>query len=779
MEAQALVKEASNAFAPPPDLTISEWSNLHRVVSIGPFTGKWRTDRTPDLQEPMDCAIDPNVEAIVIVKPTRIGGTDGPINNVIGYHIHHDPCDILYAQSSKDQGELYSDSILMPMLRDTPVLNDRLVHEQGRKATQTKTKKEFVGGAKLRIIGAKSPKGFQAIQARLAIGDDLDEWEVSKYGDPVQKLIDRTKGIWNRKIILVSFPTHEETSRIWSYYLKTDMRQRWVPCPLCDEFQVLKFGGKDKDYGLKWDEADIWYECEHCHGRIPEYHKDAMNLKGEWRAENDFNGWAGFKLNPFLRSWHRWTEIKDVFLSCGKDWYKLMVFTTQMLGDVWVESSGEKIDEDMLYARREIYSADVPAGVKILTAAVDTQDNRLECTVYGWGIGEESWVIEHRIFMGSPVDQKLWNSLDTYLLKSFLHESGDMMEISGVSVDAGGHYSSQVYTFTQPREGRGFMAVIGSNDMKADILDGDKIVNKATGAKRQRVGVSTCKKILMDRLRIKMAGHGYMHFPKTLDMEFFIQLLGEREVALASGKRVWRPVIGRRNEVLDLHNYNLATLRMLRPDWESIEFGMNIDKGRRLYKAHQLGKHLDFNIELSQDYPIIVCCDFKKNPLVWELAQTDERRVWVFDEIHIRNADTTQMVIEVMKKYGSHKRGLIAFGSAQGNIVSSAGKSDYAILADYKLPYSRPGRTNPPDIDRINAVGNMLENIAGEVRLTYGPRCTMLRRDFERCLWQEDMSDLDRTEFGRGNASDALGHFIVTKWPMKARRPNPKRRCYK
>ena len=778
MEALKLIERATDTLSPPPPLTVSEWSNKYRMVSIGPFIGQWRTSRTPDLQEPMDCATDSDVEAIVIVKPTRIGGTDGPINNVIGYHIHHDPCDILYAQSSKDQGELYSDSILMPMLRDTPVLNERLVHEQGRKATQTKTKKEFVGGSKLRIIGAKSPKGFQAIQARLAIGDDLDEWEISKFGDPVQKLIDRTKGIWNRKIILVSFPTHEDTSRIWSYYLKTDMRERWVPCPFCKEFQILKFGGRDKLYGLKWSEEDIWYECAHCHKEIHEYHKDEMNSNGEWRAKGVFKGWAGFKLNPFLRSWHRWAEIRDVFLSCGKDWYKLMVFTNQMLGEVWVEDTVTKIDEKALYARREIYPTDLPMGVKIVTAAVDTQDNRLECKVMGWGAGEESWVIEHKIFMGNPADQKLWDALDLYLLRTFRHESGERMSVDAVNVDAGGHHASQVYEFTKPREGRGVMAVIGSSDIKADVLDGALIVNKATGAKRQRVGVSTCKKTLIDRLRMIKAGHGYIHFPNSLDMEYFIQLLGEREVILTSGKREWRPIIGRRNEAMDLYNYNLAALRMLRPDWEAMEHSQIESKGRKVYRAHRSDNHMDSQITLRDDLRIIVCCDFGKNPLVWELAQTDLRQVWVFDELWIREASTAQMAMEVMKLYGNHPKGLIAYGSAQGAIATK-GKSDYAILREYGLRSYRPSKTNPLDTDRVNSVNNMLENIAGEVRLTYHPNCVLLRRDFERCLWQEDMSDIDRTDFGRGNATDALGHFIVSTWPMKETRPNVKRKFYK
>jgi phage terminase large subunit GpA-like protein len=721
----------------------------------------------------MDCSSDPEVEGIVIVKPTRIGGTDGPINNVIGFHIHHDPCDILYAQSSKDQGELYSDSILMPMLRDTPVLAERLIHELGRKATQTKTKKYFVGGATLRIIGAKSPKGFQAIQARLAIGDDLDEWEASKYGDPVQKLIDRTKGIWNKKIILVSFPTRIETSRIWAWYLNTDMRERWVPCPICGKFQILKFGGPKEKFGLKWRSrtADPYYLCVHCEGEIKEFHKDDMNTKGEWRPGAGFNGWAGFKLNPFLRSWHDWSEIRNTFLMAGNNPDKLMVFTNQTLGDVYEEDDHLKVNEDMLFARREVYLEEAPRGVRLITAAVDTQDERLECKVMGWGMGEESWVLDFRIFNGSPIEPKVWNALDTYLFKQWkLEASGLEVGINSVAIDAGGHYSTQVYEFTKPREGRGIYAIRGSNDPKADILEGPMKINTATGAKYQRIGPSNCKMTLLGRLRLKDPKHtgpypGYIHFPMSLKMEYFRQLLGKKPMIDSRGVRIWQEVPGRRHEAMDLYCYNLAALRMLRPDWEAIERTGHISKGRLVYKNHSV-ENEDDSIRLNKDFPIIICCDFKTNPLVWVLAQTNGVWLKAFDEIARQNGTTSELAIEVQRRYGGHEAGFLVRGSVAGTIASR-GKSEYAVMRDYGFGRHKAKRMNPSEHELVNATNNMLENLAGIHRLTYHPRCMMLKRDFEQAVWLEDMSEIDRTDFGRGNAAQALGYYIDYRFPVK------------
>ena len=59
-------------------------------------------------------------------------------------------------------------------------------------------------------------------------------------------------------------------------------------------------------------------------------------------------------------------------------------------------------DEDIFMRRRERYGAELPDGVLLLTASVDTQDNRLEYEVCGWGVGEESWGIRKGIILGSP-----------------------------------------------------------------------------------------------------------------------------------------------------------------------------------------------------------------------------------------------------------------------------------------------------------------------------------------------------------------------------------------
>ena len=780
MDAKEFLQEQVKHLCPPPPLTCSEWADTYRYVASGPFPGKWSTARTPDLKEPMDCITDPLVEMIVIIKPIRHGASEGIIGNGIGYFMHYDPCKIMYVQTSIDEGIKYSNEILMPMIENTPVLKKRLLGGVGRKGRQTRLYKAFPGG-NLTIVGAHSPKGFRMVSKRVVIMDDIDGYDENPEGDVIKLAAGRAKDYWNKKIIMVSNPSTEGVSKIAAAFEQSDMRYRHVPCPLCGEFQILKFGGKDCEFGIKWENAgeDIWYECEHCHGKIYEYQKNDMNVKGYWKAEAPFHGIAGFHLNPFVRAWHPWKDMVREFLASKGDPKKLMVFVNQTLGEVWKSDQQSKIDDAELYARREIYPADVPAGALILTAAADVQKDRVEVEIKGWGPGEESWGIEYRIIPGAFLEEKTQQALDDYLSRSFRHESGVLMNIQRTFIDSGGHYTSQVYEFCKRRESRGIYAIKGSNQARADVLDG-KLTHRGD-ATYQMVGVTSCKDILLGRMALKEKGAGYMHWPMSYDREYFKQLFGERPVVTKSGKREWREVPGVRNEAIDLNNYNLAALRMYAPDWEELRRQgiAGTDNTRLVYKHHRREFNQDESIVIRPELPIVICCDFAKNPLTWPLCQSYSGKVWVFDEVSIRNATTMDMAIEILKKYGNHHGGFVVYGSAAGIIRASTGKSEYAILKDMGFHRQAVKQTNPLMIDRINAVNYMLEDIAGAVRLKYHPNCIQLRKDFEQAMWKEDMSDIAQADFGRGNASEALGFFINYEFPLRSARPDAQKRFYK
>jgi phage terminase large subunit GpA-like protein len=100
-----------------------------------------------------------------------------------------------------------------------------------------------------------------------------------------------------------------------------------------------------------------------------------------------------------------------------------------------VEDRGDLEDEDSLLARREEYPAELPDGVLVLTCGVDTQDDRLEYEVVGFGHFGENWGIKKGIIMGRPDDADVWAKLDDVIEHVYRFADGSGLRISMTFVD--------------------------------------------------------------------------------------------------------------------------------------------------------------------------------------------------------------------------------------------------------------------------------------------------------------------------------------------------------
>ena len=132
---------------PPPDLTLSQWADRYRRLSSesGSKGGKWNTEKAPWQREIMDAITDIAVEKVVVMSAAQMGKTDAFLLNTIGYYMHYDPCTILCMQPTLSLAETMSKDRLMPMVRDTPALRDK-INEKSRTAGNTIFKKAFPGG---------------------------------------------------------------------------------------------------------------------------------------------------------------------------------------------------------------------------------------------------------------------------------------------------------------------------------------------------------------------------------------------------------------------------------------------------------------------------------------------------------------------------------------------------------------------------------------------------------------------------------------------------------
>src|SRR3954463_7431510 len=105
---------------PPPRLKVSEWAAQYRELSreANAKGGKWRS--LPTQIEPMDAIHEPDVESVALQWAAQVTGKTEIINNIVGYHIHQDPCSMLKIDPTLEMAEAWSKDRLSTMIRDTP-----------------------------------------------------------------------------------------------------------------------------------------------------------------------------------------------------------------------------------------------------------------------------------------------------------------------------------------------------------------------------------------------------------------------------------------------------------------------------------------------------------------------------------------------------------------------------------------------------------------------------------------------------------------------------------
>lgn len=585
----ALEKAWNEGLKPDPMLLVSEWADQYRVLSpkSAAEPGRWRTHRTPYLQEIMDClSVSSPVQRVVFMKGAQVGGTEAG-NNWIGYVIHMAPGPMMAVSPTVEMAKRNSRQRIDPQLEDVPELRALGAPARSRDSGNTVLSKEFPGGV-LVMTGANSAVGLRSMPARYLFMDEVDGYpcDVDGEGDPIL-LAERRSATFarRRKVLLVSTPTIKSTSRIQREFEHSDQRYFYVPCPECGYLQPLRFSQ------LRWLEGqpgDVQYCCESCECLIPEHRKTEMLESGRWQATAESDGQTqGYHLSSLYSpvGWFSWSDAARIFEGAQQNPDLMKGFVNTVLGEPY-EEEFEAPEWERLYERREPYVIGrVPEGGLFLTAGVDVQRDRLECEVVAWGRDKESWSIDYLVLDGDTAQPDVWKKLDKLLGQDWPHALGSTLPIRVMCVDSG--YATQdVYGWvrnypqavwggagaraSQPRT---VVAIKGRDTETALILS----VSKAdTGGKRRGLRVwnvsgPVAKVELYRWLKLprptdeelasgEMFVPGSCHFPQYGE-EYFKQLTAEKRVIrLHKGfpKASWEKDPTRNNEALDCRVYARA-----------------------------------------------------------------------------------------------------------------------------------------------------------------------------------------------------------------------------
>jgi phage terminase large subunit GpA-like protein len=578
--------------------TPDQWADSERSLPPGSAEpGPWRSFRTPYMIPIVRSCAAASIKRVIAVMASQMGKTAG-LFNVIGQRLEDDPAPMIYVGPTRSNIDHVIEPKIMEMFKGVPRLWQAL--QQG--LSQTKTHKRLKG-VSLRFAWAGSATELASDSAVLVLVDEVDRMTESAQGEGnVFELAEARASTYpDGRVIGTSTPTlgnvetfiHPVTgmehwavsdtlaSPIWRLW-QEGSRQEWAwPCPDCKAYFIprLKQLWWPEKVSLEEAEQQAALVCPHCGVLIGDNQKNALNSRGVYLAPGqsvDAKGQvSGVADTAGTRTASFWVSGLCSFSSKKSFGYlarkllmarasgeseRLQSVMNTDFGELY-SIGGEAPELTTVLDRKQNYQqGQVPEGVKILTAGVDVQKNRLVYVVRGWGAQLESWLIEHGELWGETDQPAVWQRLSTLVQGSWQDQP-----LSRVAIDSG-YQSQMVYRFCRLHKALAFPS------KGHDRLD--------KPFKRSDLDVSTKGKTLQHGLglwhfdsdHMKCGVHARLHWsfdqpggwwlPLDVADDYCKQIVAEQRVVSSSGKVAWIKV-KKDNHYLDCEALAYLVIRMM------------------------------------------------------------------------------------------------------------------------------------------------------------------------------------------------------------------------
>jgi len=585
--------DASELFAifekslePKLDINCLEWAEQYRILSkeSSALPGKFRPFK---FQEEMHLVFnDDSIETICCVMGSQISKTE-LLNNYIGYVASIDPGPILMVQTDIKSAKKFTSTRLTPMIRDNPILHDCFKRSLKNDSGDTQQYKEFTGGY-IAIVGSNVPTDLASLPIRYLFLDEVDRYEGSAgdEGDPVNIASARTTTFKNRKIVMSSSPGNEGSSRIWPVWENSDKRLFHVPCPECQTEQVLSWEQ------VKWQKLPLEdgthehqtetavYICKHCQANWSDSQRYAAVSRGRWIATGPKGKIAGFHLSTLYSPFVTLGELAEKWIASKDNPQQIKVFKNTILGELYKEEYVAINDNELMEHLEDYSVTSIPNQVLAITVGVDTQGDRFQYEIVGWGLQGESWSLEYGNIPNQPITPEAWEGIDNILDRKFKREDGVELSIRAMAIDSGGNFTTEIVNECYKRRSKKVFAIKGEDGWSRTIWPLSPSRNRVTHKPVYLLGVDPAKRKVFQALKAKYDSSKeinimYCHFPAEAgyDNQYFRGLTAEElrtKYVAGKAKQHWHP-LRKENEPLDCRVYALAVLEGLKLDLQKIK----------------------------------------------------------------------------------------------------------------------------------------------------------------------------------------------------------------
>lgn len=496
------------------DIAEAEAVSLTPAEKISTFdcAVKYRIVRTPEGQKtsydpkrnpynigPMNALDNPACTTVVLVKPSRSGGTTVAENYLFKMMKFGPMGDVGWYLGSDTAVKQYCDRIVKPMFEDHPDLASRI--GTGRSDNNDTSKR--VAGGLIEWLPANDA-AFRNREFVFGVADEPDGWQKKYSASPVTQLEGRQKQLGKRaKRIVMSHPDkgwQAGTASAWETTSRGIFVMKCAECgghasahstkfwPEIPEFKLFyqKAAEASLDERISMAQRTAGMACPHCGAILTDEQRFAMIDEASFTAPH--YGWMhrgqaldvqeGIQgdIDPeMIESLGFWTHglmlkvstaaelakaietaIEKFERSGGKKVDGLREAYSKLMGEIFEgKATTSGLSSAALQKRAGETAPTIgmcPPEVKFVTAAVDVGIGKFDVSIYGWDLEGRSWLIDrftikHRKWAdGAERDirtreriEDWWVLIDKVLTRKFpiIGLDGWAMPVAVMTIDVG------------------------------------------------------------------------------------------------------------------------------------------------------------------------------------------------------------------------------------------------------------------------------------------------------------------------------------------------------